>query len=793
MKKRLISMLMAVLMIASLLPASAVFAADDTAKCEHKNTDAVIVMKKDAKNKVPGVTATVCKDCGEVTDVTIEQFKKDGLLIKCDCKTNKIVEAQKASCGQFGLTVSYCVDCGKAFNVKDLAGKDGKETYYKVEAALEHFYDDFQVYQAPTCQKDGWGYVVCKNCGDPKFVKDADEAITFVDASNFSSIKAFEARIRDVYDMYQAVNVGHKDKTQFVAVTETMKAADGTELNPAKAASHVATVNGKAYTFNKTTGKYETDLAANTFNDGYTGDTVCPYCNGEDASAYVKGKVITHKWEVVKDKVGSFPTSTGYGKADIVKCDDCKYTGAGNYIYNVSSWYLDDAVAATCTDNGKTATYCWIDKTGNIQKKSGNVINALGHNFEPVEGKAASGHENGFAYVNYEKCANEGCNEYKGDPDKKVIIKAESASCKFEAFDLVPATCNHEGLTISKCPVCGEYEINADGDYVINNSAKVKNHVASDVLANVKEATCTEEGYTGDVVCKFCGEVMKPGEKTKMVDHTPVAVDAKAPTCTEPGVTKGTICSVCKTVLDAQETVPALGHKESVVNAKDATCTEAGYTGDTVCTVCNETLKKGEDIKALGHNYVNGLCSRCDAKQPGFNPFSDVKAGPYYDAILWAYENGVAAGKADGTFGVNDPCTRAQIVTFLWRAAGEPIAKNAVNPFSDVSAKSPYYNAILWAVENGITAGTTATTFSPNAPCTRAQIVTFLWRYENKPIVSTLAKFDDVSESSVYYNAIMWAVETGITSGVTKTTFAPNDTCTRGQAVTFIYREFASK
>lgn len=276
-----------------------------------------------------------------------------------------------------------------------------------------------------------------------------------------------------------------------------------------------------------------------------------------------------------------------------------------------------------------------------------------------------------------------------------------------------------------------------------------------------------------------------------MLEHTPMDVEAKAPTCTEPGVTKGTVCKVCGTVLSAQETVPALGHKTELVNAKEATCLEAGYTGDKVCTVCKQTIEKGTEVKALGHNYVNGVCTRCDAKDPTVNPFTDVKKGPYYDAIMWAYCNGVTNGVSQTVFGVDNGCTRAQIVTFLYRAAGEPKVENVKNPFTDVNKNSTYYNAIMWAVEKGITTGKTATTFDPNAVCTRGQIVTFLWRYESSPIVSSLAKFDDVAANSYCYNAVMWAVENGITNGKTTTTFAPNDTCTRAQAVTFIYREFA--
>ena len=172
-------------------------------------------------------------------------------------------------------------------------------------------------------------------------------------------------------------------------------------------------------------------------------------------------------------------------------------------------------------------------------------------------------------------------------------------------------------------------------------------------------------------------------------------------------------------------------------------------------------------------------------------PFTDVTAGVYHDAIMWAYKSKITTGVTDTTFVPNGSCTRAQIVTFLYRAAGSPeVAENVTNPFTDVSKDSVYYNAIMWAVEKKITTGVTDTTFEPNSPCTRAQIVTFLYREAGS---SELAKdaanpFSDVSDSSVYYNAILWAVDKKITTGVTGTTFVPNDTCTRAQAVTFLFR-----
>ena len=186
--------------------------------------------------------------------------------------------------------------------------------------------------------------------------------------------------------------------------------------------------------------------------------------------------------------------------------------------------------------------------------------------------------------------------------------------------------------------------------------------------------------------------------------------------------------------------------------------------------------------------HVNGVCSVCGEKDPSYNPFKDVKHNAYYDAILWANANGITNGKTEDTFAPDDGCTRAQIVTFLYRAAGSPEVKNVKNPFTDVSESSVYYKAIMWAVENGITKGTTDTTFSPNAVCTRAQIVVFLYRASGDDASNLKLQFTDVPANAWCAEAVAWAVSKGITNGTTATTFSPNATCTRAQAVTFIYR-----
>ena len=173
------------------------------------------------------------------------------------------------------------------------------------------------------------------------------------------------------------------------------------------------------------------------------------------------------------------------------------------------------------------------------------------------------------------------------------------------------------------------------------------------------------------------------------------------------------------------------------------------------------------------------------------NPFTDVSADAYYhDAVLWAVENGITSGTSATTFSPNAACTRAQAVTFLWRAAGSPEPGITENPFTDVSADAYYYKAVLWAVEKGVTSGTSATTFSPNVTCSRAQIVTFLWRAQQSPSVSASGAFTDVSADAYYAKAVDWAVSEGITSGTSATTFSPNADCTRAQIVTFLWRTY---
>lgn len=174
------------------------------------------------------------------------------------------------------------------------------------------------------------------------------------------------------------------------------------------------------------------------------------------------------------------------------------------------------------------------------------------------------------------------------------------------------------------------------------------------------------------------------------------------------------------------------------------------------------------------------------------NFFYDVPNNAYfYEAVKWAVENGITTGVGNDLFAPEQPCTRAQIVTFLWRAAGSPEPKS-MSSFSDVSADSYYAKAVAWAVENGITTGTGDGKFSPDATCTRAQSVTFLFRAIGK-LVDSKAEFSDVLTDSYYANAVAWAVENGVTNGIGDGLFGPDNSCTRAQIVTFLFRAYQGK
>lgn len=253
---------------------------------------------------------------------------------------------------------------------------------------------------------------------------------------------------------------------------------------------------------------------------------------------------------------------------------------------------------------------------------------------------------------------------------------------------------------------------------------------------------------------------------------------------------------------------------EVTVKSGDKTITSFGGKSLTISIPAGSKHVEGQNYKVIEisadgtQKVLTGKCVKVDGKlviqvsTTGLSTFvattqktlsfTDVKESDYYyEPVKWAVEKGITNGTTATTFSPDAGCTRAQMVTFLWRAAGSPEPSGKTNPFSDVDENAYYFKALLWAVENGITNGTSATTFSPDAVCTRGQMAAFLYRNAKTPAVSGSTSFTDVTDGDYFSDAVVWAAQEGITVGTSDTTFSPAADCTRGQMVTFLYRYLA--
>lgn len=258
----------------------------------------------------------------------------------------------------------------------------------------------------------------------------------------------------------------------------------------------------------------------------------------------------------------------------------------------------------------------------------------------------------------------------------------------------------------------------------------------------------------------------------------------------------GGVTTYAITVKDSKNGDVIASHKSA---AKGTTVTltvdpDKGYVLDTLTVLDDKdkeiklTEKNGKYVFTMPSGKVT-VAGRFKVEQPaGKHPFTDIPSGAYYEnAVIWAADKGITGGTSATTFSPNGICTRAQAVTFLWRAAGSPAPKS-MNSFADVPADAYYAKAVAWAVENGITSGTGGGKFSPNATCTRAQIVTFLYRAAGSPAVSGGNAFSDVKAGAYYADAVTWAANKGITGGIGNGLFGSDNNCTRAQIVTFLYR-----
>ena len=367
---------------------------------------------------------------------------------------------------------------------------------------------------------------------------------------------------------------------------------------------------------------------------------------------------------------------------------------------------------------------------------------------------------------------------------------------------VIPPTCTERGCTVHLC-ACGDKREdsytpplghNYKGGICVRcgildpNGDTQHKH---DFIPSVTKPTCLTEGFT-TYTCS-CGECYTK-DYVSAVGHKTQLQNAKAAGCLTGGYTGDEVCTVCGKMFKQGSVIFALGHDPQSARVKAPTCTESGYTGDLICTRCGDMTQTGKTVAAAGHKFFGGVCSVCGAKGAEAAPeFDDVKSGAFYfDAVQWAVKNGITNGTGKNTFSPNDVCSRYQIVMFLWRAAGQPEAKAAVS-FADVKPGDIFYEAVQWAVERGITKGTSSTSFSPYAPCTRGQIVTFLYRSAGSPKVSGACNFSDVSSGSFCHDAVIWASSEGITKGTRAERFSPNEGCTRAQVVTFLYRASGGK
>lgn len=405
----------------------------------------------------------------------------------------------------------------------------------------------------------------------------------------------------------------------------------------------------------------------------------------------------------------------------------------------------------------------------------------------------------------------------------------ELGAHKLTKTDAKAATCTEAGNEAYwTCSGCGKYFSDENGTNEIEKDSWVLKTLGHDMTkTDAKEVTCTEDGNNEYYTCSRCGGVFKDEAGTQ-------ATTVEAETLKKLGhdwSNKDGICAVCHTKCDRVHkpgTTCSVCHKYTsypyVPGAPTYPATAPAVPNGTV-TVSPANASKGANVTVTvkpNDGYVletlsvtdkNGdelkLTDKGNGKYTFTMPGSKVKAtfmednsvlnffydvpndAFFYEAVKWAVKSGVTNGLSDTMFGPYASCTRAQIVTFLWRAAGSPESKTA-SSFSDVPASAYYAKAVAWAVENGITNGMTETTFAPNATCTRGQSVTFLHR-ALKGTASGSTNFTDVKSNTFYADVINWAVANNVTNGTSATTFSPNADCTRAEIVTFLYRAYQGK
>ncbi|MBQ6431864.1 MAG: S-layer homology domain-containing protein, partial [Oscillospiraceae bacterium] len=613
----------------------------------------------------------------------------------------------------------------------------------------------------------------------------------------------------------------------------------------------------------------ENEAAATcTTAGGYDTVTYCTVCEAEISREHTDIPATGHTLgEPVKENEVAATCTTAGGYDTVIYCTVCKaeisrvhtnITALG-HDYELTAWNWTGVTGATAVFTCKNdashietieATITSV-RTEPTAEENGSVVYTASVTFEDktytdtkTEILPATGHDyvlSGWDWTDYTTATATFTDNNGGDPITVVAdITSERTepTCEEVGKIVYIATVIFDGKTYTDTrteplAALGHHWYEPTYTWTDDNSSvtaarvceRDESHVETETVSTTgeitKPATCTAKGettYTATFENPAFAAQTKTVADVELADHTPgapVKENETAPTCTEIGGYDSVVyCSVCGAELSREHTdLEATGHdwnEPTYVWAEDngsvtatRVCkrdashieTEKGNTTSEVTKVATYEEEGEITYTATFANPVFAVQTKKVAtpklvKPDLSNPFTDVKDSDYfYDAVLWAFNNGVTTGLDDTHFGPYATCTRGQIVTFLWRALGEPAPTITKNPFVDVKESDYYYKAVLWAYENGVTTGTDATHFAPGDFCKREHAVAFLYRAAGKPAYTNKTNpFTDVSSSAYYYDAVLWAVEKNITKGIDATHFGPSNSCQRCQIVTFLYR-----
>ena len=485
--------------------------------------------------------------------------------------------------------------------------------------------------------------------------------------------------------------------------------------------------------------------------------------------------------------------------------------GLGGMAFSV----IDPEDAAPAEEGAEATTLTVVNNPiASMTIKNGNMYVSIGTSIGFISGKKSMSEEDtsiGYQfeetnynedYTTYVMSEGQMGEEETNDNDEFMwsanfvdVIPMEHLKGSEHTFEevYVEATCGINAYTENRCTECGLIE--ADSRVEVEDTALDHHFIKFDEQYYTKEGEAWNTGTS--YVCTICKAAKDPDE-LEAADHVGHDVYKAFATSWNEDYTEAIVDVACETCYGVN--YDCVLADETVFLAEGVTTTD--ITKERSSAVVDvETGEKvyfwiyTATVEVDGKTYSASIKVEREEDEFDRNPFSDVPNDAWFTpAVLWAVEEGITTGYPDGTFGPDDFCTRAQAVTFLWRAAGEPIVEDVELTFPDVTEDDWFYNAVCWAVSEGITTGYPDGTFGANDYCSRSQIVTFIWRAVDEPKAAIAEEdFADVAEGDWYYDAVLWAVGEELTTGYPDGNFGPNDTCTRAQIVTFLYRQFGQE